>query len=69
MTAKMCVTGCMLSIIVTAILQVLEQGRVGETYNVGGNSEKQNIEVVQTICDILDEKVAALARWSTCDVP
>ena len=45
----------------TAILKVLEQGRVGETYNVGGNSEKQNIEVVQTICDILDEKAAPLA--------
>ncbi len=46
----------------TAILKVLQQGRVGETYNVGGNSEKQNIEVVQTICDILDEKVAPLAN-------
>jgi dTDP-glucose 4,6-dehydratase len=43
-----------------AILQVLQKGRVGETYNVGGNSEKQNIEVVQTICDILDEKVEPL---------
>ena len=45
----------------TAILEVLKQGRVGETYNIGGNSEKQNIEVVQTICDILDEKVSPLA--------
>ena len=44
----------------TAILKVLQKGRIGETYNVGGNSEKQNIEVVQTICDILDEKVAPL---------
>jgi dTDP-glucose 4,6-dehydratase len=44
-----------------AILQVLQNGRVGETYNVGGNSEKQNIEVVQTVCDILDEKTAPLA--------
>ena len=43
-----------------AILQVLQKGRVGETYNVGGNSEKQNIEVVETICDILDEKVSLL---------
>jgi dTDP-glucose 4,6-dehydratase len=33
---------------------------VGETYNVGGNNEKQNIEVVQTICDLLDEKVGRL---------
>ena len=45
-----------------AILQVLRQGRLGETYNVGGNSEKQNIEVVQTICNILDEKAAPLAN-------
>ena len=44
----------------TAILKVLEQGRVGETYNIGGNSEKQNIEVVQTICDVLDEQVGLL---------
>lgn len=44
-----------------AILAVLQKGRVGETYNVGGNSEKQNIEVVQTVCDILDEKTAPLA--------
>jgi dTDP-glucose 4,6-dehydratase len=44
-----------------AILTVLRQGRVGQTYNIGGNNEKQNIEVVQTICDLLDEKVGLLA--------
>jgi dTDP-glucose 4,6-dehydratase len=43
-----------------AILAVLAKGRVGETYNVGGNSEKRNIDVVQTICDILDERVGRL---------
>lgn len=43
-----------------AILTVLLEGRIGETYNVGGNSEKQNIEVVQTICDLLDEMVGPL---------
>ena len=43
-----------------AILAVLENGRIGETYNVGGNSEKPNIEVVQTICDLLDAKVGLL---------
>lgn len=43
-----------------AILQVLEKGRFGETYNIGGNNEKQNIEVVQTICDILDEEAPKL---------
>ncbi len=45
-----------------AILGVLEKGRVGETYNIGGNSEKQNIDVVTTICDILDALVGPLQR-------
>ncbi len=39
-----------------AIRTVLSKGRVGETYNVGGNSEKQNIEVVQAICALLDQR-------------
>ena len=39
----------------TAIRRVLEAGRLGETYNIGGKSEKRNIEVVRTICGILDE--------------
>jgi dTDP-glucose 4,6-dehydratase len=38
-----------------AIRQVLERGRIGETYNIGGSSERKNIDVVTTICDILDE--------------
>ena len=44
----------------TAILRVLQAGRVGETYNIGGNNEKQNLEVVQSICDLLDAKVGLL---------
>ena len=43
-----------------AILAVLRSGKVGETYNIGGNSEKQNIDVVQTICDILDKQIGCL---------
>lgn len=39
----------------SAIMAVLEKGRLGETYNIGGNSEKTNLEVVKTICAILDE--------------
>jgi dTDP-glucose 4,6-dehydratase len=39
----------------TAIRRVLEAGRVGETYNIGGKSEQRNIEVVRTLCAILDE--------------
>lgn len=37
-----------------AIRLVLERGRPGETYNVGGNTEKTNLEVVRTICAVLD---------------
>lgn len=39
----------------SAIGRVLEAGRVGETYNVGGNSERANLVVVKTICSILDD--------------
>ena len=38
-----------------AIARVLDAGRPGETYNVGGNSERRNIDVVHTLCGILDE--------------
>jgi len=38
-----------------AIREVLERGRVGEVYNVGGKSEIRNIEVVESICEVLDE--------------
>jgi dTDP-glucose 4,6-dehydratase len=39
----------------SAIRRVLEAGRPGETYNIGGWNEKPNIEIVQTICALLDE--------------
>jgi dTDP-glucose 4,6-dehydratase len=38
-----------------ALRLVLARGRVGETYNIGGNCEKTNLEVVKTLCAILDE--------------
>jgi dTDP-glucose 4,6-dehydratase len=38
-----------------AIREVLARGRVGETYNIGGWNEKPNIEIVKTICTLLDE--------------
>lgn len=38
-----------------ALYKVVTDGVVGETYNIGGHNEKQNIEVVKTICKILDE--------------
>lgn len=42
---------------VRALLRVLEQGVVGETYNIGGHNEKTNLEVVHAICGLLDEMV------------
>jgi dTDP-glucose 4,6-dehydratase len=39
----------------SAIARVLQAGRLGETYNVGGWNEKPNIEVVRTLCSLLDE--------------
>lgn len=40
-----------------ALLEVVRAGKPGETYNIGGHNEKQNIEVVNTICDTLNELV------------
>ncbi|MBE94410.1 dTDP-glucose 4,6-dehydratase [Marinobacter sp.] len=38
-----------------ALYKVVTEGKPGETYNIGGHNEKQNIEVVQAICDILQD--------------
>lgn len=40
-----------------ALYKVITEGKVGETYNIGGHNEKQNIEVVRTICGLLEELV------------
>src|SRR6056297_3305328 len=40
-----------------ALLRVLEAGEPGRTYNVGGNAERTNIDIVHTLCDLLDERV------------
>jgi dTDP-glucose 4,6-dehydratase len=42
-----------------AILRVLESGRPGRVYNVGGDAEMANLEVVRLICDLLDERLPA----------
>ncbi len=44
---------------VEAIWQVATRGRIGETYNIGGNCEKANLEVVRTICRSVDEILKA----------
>jgi dTDP-glucose 4,6-dehydratase len=40
-----------------ALYTVVTQGEIGETYNIGGHNEKKNLDVVHTICDLLDEIV------------
>lgn len=48
----------------SAIRRVLDAGRVGETYNIGGWNEKPNLEVVRTLCAILDELMPRSDRQS-----
>ncbi|MBM9604326.1 dTDP-glucose 4,6-dehydratase [Desulfopila inferna] len=43
-----------------AIAAVIENGKIGNCYNIGGNNEKKNIDVVEIICDTLDEKLGLL---------
>jgi dTDP-glucose 4,6-dehydratase len=43
-----------------AIVRVVEQGAIGESYNIGGNNEKTNLAVVKLLCEILDRKVGPL---------
>jgi dTDP-glucose 4,6-dehydratase len=45
-----------------AIATVLQRGRPGETYNIGGWNEKPNIEIVQMICDLVDELAPSAGR-------
>jgi dTDP-glucose 4,6-dehydratase len=40
----------------SAIATVLDRGCVGQTYNIGGWNEKRNLEIVETICDLIDER-------------
>lgn len=42
---------------IRALYLVLQKGQIGETYNIGGHNEKTNIEVVRSICSILQEMV------------
>jgi dTDP-glucose 4,6-dehydratase len=42
---------------ITAIDTIFHKGKIGETYNVGGNNESTNIELVTRLCDLMDEKL------------
>ncbi len=50
-----------------ALVEVVTRGSVGETYNIGGHNEKRNLEVVQTLCELLEElapnKPAGVAHY------
>lgn len=48
-----------------ALYKVVTEGKVGETYNIGGHNEKQNIEVVEAICLLMDELVPMHQRGYT----
>ncbi len=54
-----------------ALYQVVTEGVIGETYNIGGHNERKNIEVVQTICDLLEElapnKPQGVAKYRDSD--
>ncbi|MBD7978581.1 dTDP-glucose 4,6-dehydratase [Serpens gallinarum] len=54
-----------------ALYKVVTEGEVGETYNIGGHNEKQNIEVVHTLCELLDEfrPVSSNAKICGSDAP
>jgi dTDP-glucose 4,6-dehydratase len=50
-----------------ALIVALERGEPGETYNIGGESERRNVDVVHAICDLVDELApnAAIGRRSS----
>ncbi|MES2001542.1 MAG: dTDP-glucose 4,6-dehydratase [Pseudomonadota bacterium] len=51
-----------------ALELILAKGAIGESYNVGGGAERTNLEVVEAICDLVDERVARLASGSRRDL-
>lgn len=48
-----------------AILQVFEKGRPGESYNIGGNSEAKNIDIVNLLCKIMDQRLSRTGDQSS----
>ena len=53
---------------VRALALVAERGTVGESYNIGGNAERSNLHVVQTICDLLDRQTPRPRKASYRDL-
>ena len=50
------------------LLEIVRAGRAGESYNIGGGSERRNLEVVETICDLVDELASGRRRGSRRDL-
>jgi dTDP-glucose 4,6-dehydratase len=48
-----------------ALINVFEQGNPGQTYNIGGGAERQNIDVVYLLCDLLDDRLKRTAKDSS----
>jgi dTDP-glucose 4,6-dehydratase len=52
-----------------ALYKVVTEGKTGETYNIGGHNEKQNLEVVFAICEILEELAPTNSHSRSCRPP
>jgi dTDP-glucose 4,6-dehydratase len=51
-----------------ALEKIVESGASGEVYNIGGNNEQKNIDVVRTICDFIDERLGLTKNNSVCNL-
>jgi len=51
-----------------ALLQVYEKGTVGETYNIGGGAERQNIDIVHVLCNMLDDRLNRSGKNSSVNL-
>ncbi|MEC9483029.1 MAG: dTDP-glucose 4,6-dehydratase [Halomonas sp.] len=49
-----------------ALVEVVTKGKIGETYNIGGHNEKRNLEVVKTICELLEELAPEKPQGVSC---
>ena len=48
-----------------ALIKVFEKGTPGETYNIGGGAERENIEIIHSLCDLLDDRLGRLGKKSS----
>ncbi len=51
-----------------ALEKIVESGVAGEVYNIGGNNEQMNIDVVRAICDFIDERLGLTNNNSVCNL-